>query len=52
MREELQFKNHKLSEWENLLLVERNNTKTLEDELEVMMVVACHSANKKQGRDV
>jgi hypothetical protein len=35
VREELQFKNHKLSEWENLLLAERENTKTLGDELEV-----------------
>lgn len=34
MREELQFKNHKLSEWENLLRSEREKVKSLEHELE------------------
>ncbi|CAB3988874.1 kinesin KIF15 isoform X1 [Paramuricea clavata] len=34
MREELQFKDHKLSEWENLLRSERDKIKSLENELE------------------
>jgi hypothetical protein len=36
MREELQFKDHKLSEWENLLRSERDKIKSLENELEVI----------------
>lgn len=36
MREELQFKDHKLSEWENLLISERGKIKSLENELEVL----------------
>ena len=35
MREELHFKDHKLSEWENLLRTERDKIKSLENELEV-----------------
>ena len=35
MRDELQFKDHKLSEWENLLRSEREKVKSLEHELEV-----------------
>ena len=35
MREELHFKDHKLSEWENLLRTEREKVKSLEHELEV-----------------
>ncbi|XP_028392417.1 kinesin-like protein KIF15 isoform X2 [Dendronephthya gigantea] len=34
MREELQFKDHKLSEWENLVIVERGKLKSLKNELE------------------
>ncbi|XP_046843442.1 kinesin-like protein KIF15 isoform X2 [Xenia sp. Carnegie-2017] len=33
MREELQFKDHKLNEWENLLRAERDKIKSLENEL-------------------
>ena len=35
MREELQFKDHKLNEWENLLRTERDKIKSLENELKV-----------------